>query len=398
MKRRIHKILLKRWPWWPALFSFYFLEWASLAHSQVLPYQPSQVQLPDQDGKFFARHELFMGSNFISLKELNNISKERFNTDSGGFAPKPSDNLALIKSHLEIGMIRGRSSYSFVHRLDAYSNISEGMARLAHANKMGQRLSAGTVLDLKAQVQGHEFIGLKWGRDLYRYQDETHRISFSGWLSALYGLKFSHFNGTGRLSSTFYNYFYDANISQYSSSRTYPYISEEKTQGLGLSSGLNISYENRDLGKLTLVLNDLYSQVNWQNLPYSEAVLIFNRAKFSAQGYLIFDPALLGQNDLNRRGFKEKLPMQSTIIYSKNIHRLGLMVGWQEDRRLQIPFAGISWKLADQTGFSYQHDFQFNGHQVGWHNDRWHMKVSWSQLPLSQTKMLATQLQYVRPW
>lgn len=398
MIRLTLNLVAVRWPWWPAFFYVFLVGFSTGVCSQVLPYQPTELNLAKSPDQVFARHELFMGSNFISLKEFNNITQERFNTDPGGFAPQTNVNLALLKSHFEMGLIRGDSSFSLLHRLDAYSNVSEGMARLAYANKMGMRIPAGSVLNLRAEVQGHEFIGMKWGHSLYRYSDETHRVGFSGWVSALYGLQFAQLNGTGQLSSTYFNYYYDATLSQYSSSRTYPYISQEQTSGIGFSTGLHISYEHRTSGRLTLVLNDLYSQVNWKHLPYSEAALIFNRAKFNPQGYLIFDPALLGQNDLNRRGFRQRLPIQTTLIYTQNFHRLGASVGWQDDRNLSIPFAGVSWKFQNAQEISYQHDFQFNGHQLGWRNDRWKLRVGWSQLPLSQTKMLATQLHYIRPW
>jgi hypothetical protein len=367
----------------------------SAAHGQFLPYSQLDIINSDAGPRVFANADFYGADSFISLKELNNIFKQKFNTDPGGYSPKNGVNHALLKSQLEIGYAQDHAVFSYVFRKDIHLQASSGLVKLAYANKMGAKLPNGTELDMSSDLAGHELQGLKHSRQLFSDSDGINAWRIQGGVSVLYGTQYKLFHSSGLMHVQSGAYIYDGQFTDSNSLSTYPYIRNATPWGLGVSTDLSVQYERHGLGKLSWIVNDAVGQMQWHNMPHSDAILISQKAKFNAYGYLIFDPSVMGTNDLQRRNLKERLAAQNTLITETNILSTTLKIGTQTIWGLQMPFAGISLPVGDSAEMGYQREFNFRSQQLWWKNQHWLIKLLASELPLSQTKTLGLGLQYI---
>lgn len=356
------------------------------------------ASLANQQGVYLSAHtNISLGNDFISLKELNKTLNDRKDAASGGYQARPGTNLAFLFFEAGVGLQLNEWSLSWVHRRDVLLKASKDATYFAYTNKISSGLPVGSRLQMQVDIQGHEFDGLRIANGMPLWETKAHRLKVGYGLTLLRGSQYRSTSGEGTIQSTLLGYEYVGGWHQAYSQDTYPYLRSASPEGLGYSLDGAIQIEAGAAGNFKLVANDFISEVRWKNMPYTQVSANSMTLSRDPYGYVIFNPALSGTNDLNRRTVKERIPTRWTALWeipfgTRQI-KLGTQRVWGED----LPFVGFMQQLDGNSTLGLSHDLRMRSWQLSWSSSRLSLGVYSAQLPLSETRAFGFAASYRHP-
>lgn len=364
------------------------------ASGQALFFQ-DPTSLAKEEGFYLTSHASFsLANDFISLKELNKTLNDRYDASSGGYGARPGTNLAFLFFEAGLGLRFNEWSLSWIHRRDVLLKASKDATYFAYANKVARGLPVGSRLQMQVDIQGHEFDGLRVSKGLTLWESTGHRIKAGYGVTLLQGSEYRTTSGEGTIQSTLLGYEYAGGWNQAYSQDTYPYLRNAKPQGTGYTLDAAVQIEAAGAGVFNLIANDILSEVNWKNMPYTQVSANSMTLSRDQYGYVVFNPTLSGTNDVQRRTVKERIPTRWTTYWEIPMGARQLKFGnqrvWGED----LPFIGLTQQLGGDSTIGLSHDFRMKSWQLNWSSSRLSFGVYSSQTLLSETRAFGLSASY----
>ena len=153
------------------------------------------------------------------------------------------------------------------------------------------------------------------------------------------------------------------------SNKTYPFMpsGETSSTGYALDLGLRLQWQNGN--RLDLAINDLAGEIRWRNLPLTTMDANSATATYDAQGYILFNPTVTGQN--SRTGLTQKLDTKGSIQFHAPLaHGMSANLGTEWIKNNLFPSLGLECAALYGVGLTADYDTRFKTFGLGaaWHD------------------------------
>ncbi len=294
----------------------------------------------------------FMGNDYVALKDYSGDW-------SGDYSPRSGKNLAMAIGRAEVGISCGTWRIATLYRREILIESNRDTTDMAYYNK--RRLSVPAersfVVDLRGE--GFEADGIRLDKGFVFTPAKDTSLSVGAGVSLLRGkqVRIGRVNGTA--SSTPTGYTYSATLEDSNSQATYPFIRDAHPtgQGYALDVGTKIGWANGT--RLELAANDLLGEMRWENMPHTFAVANSNTITRDESGYINFNPAVTGTNDVNRRKITQKLDPKFHGQFFYPIANFDVSAGTDWFRDYWFLQTGVAYRLNASWKMALDYDVRF---------------------------------------
>ncbi|MFA6144452.1 MAG: hypothetical protein WCW84_05575 [Sulfurimonas sp.] len=246
---------------------------------------PATVQRGD--GAFMST-SAFIASDPVSVKEFFG---DKWN---GDYTPRNGTNLVMASARSEIGGNYKGWHIGYVHRLETMIEASRDFVDLFDSIKHSEDLIVGRQYDLNLKINGFQADGLHVAKSIPLYSGNDLNIRGGIGLSLLRGIRMQQgvIDGTATaLAGKDYSY---AGVVDYYYTSNYLYdLDLNLPTGYGFSPDIGVI---GDWGNWhsDLVVNDLFGFMQWNNAPYTNAIISSNTKHYDSNGYVQYSPTITG--------------------------------------------------------------------------------------------------------
>ncbi|MCX6073098.1 MAG: hypothetical protein NTY39_02130 [Campylobacterales bacterium] len=230
----------------------------------------------------------FIASDPVSVKEF-------FGDKWGGaYTPRKGTNLVLGSARAEIGGNYEGWHIGYIHRLETMIEASRDFVDLFYAIKHSEDLTIGRQYELNLKINGFQADGLHIAKSIPLYTNNDLTIRGGLGLSLLRGIRMQQgvINGTATaLASKDYNY--SGNIDYYYTSNYLYDLNLNVPVGYGMSPDIGVIVDAQKWHS-EIVINDLFGFMQWNNAPYTNAIISSNTKHYDSDGYVQYSPTITG--------------------------------------------------------------------------------------------------------
>jgi hypothetical protein len=212
------------------------------------------------------------------------------------YTPEDGQNIALLDSRFDLGVFWSGFYFGYFYQYDVFIDTNRDFTDLFYSVKNKKDLDDGRVYDLKLEINGIKQYGLQISDCKKVYEDHQHIFSIAGAFYLSYGLDMQdgYIDGYASAKGS-KDYEIDAQ-SSYNYTHNYLYkLDVDNANGYGYGSHLGLSYEDKiNSYSIKLLINNLYSRMHWQDLPYSKINIQTKNKSYDKDGYVKYAPSISG--------------------------------------------------------------------------------------------------------
>lgn len=339
---------------------------------------------------FFSSLRYFAGNDWTAMNGIEG-------NWSGRFSPRSGRNLAVAFLRAEVGVARDSWRISYLHRREAIVDASRDAIDLLYLEKNNLPIPVGRRFALRFDAEVLEAEGLKIEKAFELYRGDHSGLRASLGASLLRGSRTRSSTVRGELTATGPNTFsFDANWIDSYTKKTFLFITPGSPEGSGYALDAALEFKWADRNRLSLSVADLDARIAWRDVPTTEARATSNTATRDAQGFIVYQPAVVGQN--RRKDYTQHLDPKTTIQYSRAFGPLSLGAGALVIRSIVIPRVSFDYRLDDAWRFALEHDFRFGSVGLGLRYKLLSIAVLSERRNLDSAKSLGLAAQLVVPF
>jgi hypothetical protein len=270
-------------------YLFLLLVLFSALRAEVLQFfDPLDFEKEEQ--KVYIKSAYFIANDPVSLKEL-------FKKWRNPYHPRNGDNLALQDFRVDLGgKCCGVLYVGYYYRYNAFIKTNRDFADFYYTAKNKKPFDNQRDYRLKLSIDGIKESGLLFSQTVPLFRDTHNRVM----LGAAFSMAFGHdmqdgtIGGIARILDK-KTYHIEAE-SRYHYTHNYLYhLDVEDANGFGFGTYLSLGWYN-DFYQMQakFMVNDLYSRMFWQDLPYSYVNIQTKNKSYDKDGYIKYNPTING--------------------------------------------------------------------------------------------------------
>ncbi|MCI4406389.1 MAG: hypothetical protein JHC35_03745 [Sulfuricurvum sp.] len=212
----------------------------------------------------------------------------------GNYTPRNGTNLALASARAEIGGTVNGWRIGYIHRLETMVEASRDFIDLIHTVKNSEDLPIGRQYNLDFKINGFQADGLHIAKAIPIYTSNDLNIQGGMGISLLRGIRTQQGLISGSATATSdKNYDFYGTVDYYYSSNYLYKLDVNTPTGYGASSDIGLCV---DWGKFhsELAINDLLGFIQWDQAPYTNAILTSSTKSYDSNGYVQYSPTITG--------------------------------------------------------------------------------------------------------
>jgi hypothetical protein len=260
--------------------------------------------------------------------------------------------------------------------VDASLKSNKGFVVAYHDLKTGKDHETPQHYELELEIEGIERVGLLLSKEIYRYENDTHRffIAMSGYLSHDFNMQEGKVSGDGTIhTDDTYSAKADAD---YWFTKNYLYDGwdyKAPSHGIGYGFHAEICYENlSDNWMARLLLNDIFSRSIWNNLPRSIVHIKTENEHIGDDGYVEYDPTVSGYEIYENHTFK--ISPKYDLSFRKGISEYFIKAGVEGTSFFHLPYLGLG-KVFERSVLEVFYESRFDSIGVSYTKNRYFLKL-----------------------
>ncbi len=310
----------------------------------------------DKSSTLESKISFYLANDAISLKEF-------FGDWRKNYHPRNGDNVALQDMRIDIGGNFYKDFYiGIFHKYNVFITTNKDFVDLYHTIKNKDDLNQGKTYLLDLKVQGIRASGLLLSGQKSLYHDKSQTIMIGASLSLMFGHDMQDGIINGRAISLNSKQYQAQGSSRYYYTKNYLYDLDVKSAyGVGYGSDIALSYENSLYDfRIKCIVNDIFSRIYWQDLPYSFVDIQTKNKDFDADGYVKYAPVISGVEKYV--DFSQHIEARYKIVVEKNVYNTFLLlVGMEQLYQMKIPFIQLKTSLDSKQDFAISYESRFSG-------------------------------------
>lgn len=229
------------------------------------------------------------------------------------YTPRDGQNLAVSFARADVSARQASWSVGYFYRQDILLESNKGMTDIVHANKTGTPVPIGRTYNPSLAMNGFEAQGVRLDKAFAWKVENALDVTFGVGASLMKGQRTRMGQAQGNALSTTTGYTYNVNLTDADSQKTYPFMPPGEVSSAGYAFDLGLRLQWQDGKRLDLAINDLAGEILWRNLPQTIMNANSATATYDAQGYIMFNPNVSGQN--SRVDITQKLDTKGSVQF-----------------------------------------------------------------------------------
>ena len=285
----------------------------------------------------------------------------RLNKMVGESNAKNGENLEIIDIRFDSGYSYQPFGYiGYIYRNQTAISASKDMAELYHSTKNKIDLEVERKYNLKLQTDSFKLEGFIYANSFSIYHTDSLDIRFGGAIELLFAKKMQDWQMSGTaeaISAKDYN----LNIisdSHYTKNYLYK-LQVPQSNATGYSSHLSLNMHYKKI-KVSLLINDIWSKLKWEKLPYSYVKMKTENKTYDANGYVKYQPSI--------SGIEKNVDYTQTLIrkWKMNVQYFfdtsSILIGSEYIYSNYIPYIMYKYKFTPNFSTSIEYEFKFKSY------------------------------------
>ncbi len=297
---------------------------------------------------------IYLANDAISLKEF-------FADWHDDYHPRRGKNVALEDMRIDIGGNFYKDFYiGIFHKYNVFIAANRDFVDLCHTTKNKEDLTQDKTYILDFKIEGIRTSGLLLSGQKQLYHDKSQTIMVGASLSLMFGHDMQDGMIEGHAQALSAKNYQAEGISHYHYTKNYLYdLDVESANGIGYGSDLALSYENNLYNfSVKCIVNDLFSRIYWQDLPYSFVDIQTKNKDFDADGYVKYAPVISGVEKY--RDFTQEIEARYKVFMEKRIYEtFSLFAGVEQLYGETIPFCKLKTSLDTKQDVALSYESRF---------------------------------------
>jgi hypothetical protein len=334
----------------------------ALAEGLLAVVNPATRALPAENLSVTFRGQFFEANDYTSMRHFSDDWR-------GNYTPHEGKNLGVSYARADVFAREASWSVGYFYRQDILLESNKDTTDIVHANKTGTPVSIGRTYDISLAMNGFEAQGVRLDKAFTWQTQRAWNATVGVGASLLKGQRTRMGQAHGNALSTATGYTYNLNMTDADSNKTYPFMpsGEVSSTGYALDLGLRLQWQNGE--RLDIAVNDLVGEIRWRNLPLTTMDANSATATYDAQGYILFNPTVTGQN--SRTGLTQKLDTKGRVQFHAPLApgvSANLGAEWIKDNL--FPSLGLEYAASHALGMTADYDTRFKTFGLGatWHD------------------------------
>lgn len=294
----------------------FFLESASAGSLSLF----NPLDTPKQPKRVYVNTQTLLANDAYSLQSL-------FHNFHGHFFNKNSDYLAIKDIRYDIGSYVQKWGYiGYSYRNELIIKSSPDTIKLIHKVHNNLDLPLNKKYKLNIAIEGFESRGVIFAKTvtLLDRDDCDIRLGFGGEL--LYGTGAQHGSATGEAEAVGKKSYTFSLRSFYLYTKNHLYhLDVNSVQTFGYTTHLSF-YAHYKNFLLSIIANDIYGKLYWNNLPYSDVKMASRNKSYDKNGYAKYAPIISGieRSTTFTQKLMQKWQIQAAYTLGKGVFTIGV--------------------------------------------------------------------------
>jgi len=282
----------------------------------------------------------------------------------GTYTPRDGKNLAVSFARADVSARQASWSVGYFYRQDILLESNRGMTDIVHANKTGTPVPVGRTYNLSLAVDGFVAHGVRLDKVLSWKAEDALDVTIGVGASLMKGQRTRMGEAQGNTLSTATGYTYNANLTDADSQKTFPFMPPGEVSGAGYALDLGWRLQWQDGKRLDIAINDLLGEIRWKNLPQTTMIANSATATYDAQGYIVFNPTVSGQN--SRVDITQRLDTKGSIQFHAPLaYGMSANFGTEWIKHDLLPRLGLEYATAHGIKMIADYDTRFRTFGLG---------------------------------
>jgi len=341
------------------------------ANAGVIPLFNPSSQVTNENS-FHLKSATFLANDPFSLKAL------LLDEMKGDVHSRSGNNAAVAIERADVGYSHHKYGYiGYTFREEIFIDASQDTVELLYLTQNKKELPVGKRYNLSLCIKAYKMQGIVYANNLTLYKSSLWNINVGAGIEGLYATQMQDGYVKGYAVATSKKDYSFAGVSNYNYTHNYLYdLNVNPSTAYGYSTHLSCVITRKNL-TLTLLANDLFSELKWKQNPYSEVYLESNNKEYDANGYAKYNPTVWGKEGYMQ--YKQKL-VKKYRLEATYLHKQKFFYGAGSDyvNDFALPFITMGYHfnhyatidVGYETRFrSFNVVSRYKGYQVGIRTD-----------------------------
>ena len=304
----------------------------------------------------------FMANDPVSLNEF-------FDDWSKEYHPKNGDNLALQDLRLDLGGFFKGYYLGYYYRYNVFIRTNRDFTDFYYTAKNKLPFDSRKIYYLELRIRGIKEQGLLLSKNIILLRSGTEELRFGAAvaISAGYDMQNGIISGTAHILGK-KNYEISATAHYYYTHNYLYDLDVKDSNGFGFGNHFALSYINKLHSFGTkIIINDLFSRIYWNNLPYSFVNIQTENKLYDENGYIKYAPSINGAE--RYIGFIQKITPRYKLVLCKDfLNEIRLTIGSIYSDKEFFPYFRINTRLLDLYDMTLTYESRFKSFGIGFGN------------------------------
>jgi hypothetical protein len=331
-------------------------------------FNPSTSYTPN---RVYFSSQLFIANDTISLKEF-------FSDWEADYRPKSGKNIALESLRVDVGGVFYKDFYiGYLYRYDVFIKTQKDFTDLYYLAKNKKPFLKGNHYNLDLHIEGVKESGIMIAKRVMLYHDNSRQLSLGVGVSLLLGHDMQEgdiWGGADTPSQKVYEI--TAQSSYHYTTNYLYYLDVNQATGLGFGSDISLTYHDSEYDfDAAILINDLFSKIYWDGLPYSYVNIETKNKSYDADGYVKYAPSISGVEQY--RDYTQRLETKIALSFEKGVYetmRVGAGVSFAYGE--YFPYLRLRQKLSKEQYVALSYENRFGSFGVDYHDKYFYLGVS----------------------
>ena len=318
---------------------------------------------PVENARSIGNWDMAISGQYFEATDYTSV--RHFSDDwRGPYTPRDDKNLGVSFARADVSARYESWSVGYFYRQDILIESNRDMTDIVHANKTGMTVPVGRAYVPSLDMNGFQAQGIRLDKALDWKMEHDLAVAFGVGVSLLKGQRTRMGQAQGSAISTVTGYTYDLNLTDADSKLTYPYMPPGEVSSFGYALDLGLHLQWQDGKRLNLAINDLMGEIRWKNLPQTTMTANSATATYDAQGYIVFNPTVSGQN--SRVDITQKLNTKGNIqLYVPITDGVSINLGTEWIKDYLFPRMGLEYLTEHGVRMMADYDTRFGTFGLG---------------------------------
>jgi hypothetical protein len=331
----------------------------------------------------------FIANDSISLKEF-------FGDWKANYHPKSGKNIALQSLRVDVGGLFYKDFYiGYLYRYDIFIKTQKDFADLYYSVKNKKLFPEGSHYNLDFHIEGIKESGIMIAKQVELYHDSSRQLLLGMGLSLLFGHDMQEGDIWGGADTPSQKVYEITAQSSYYYTTNYLYdLDVNSASGVGFGSDISLEYHDREYEiDATIMINDLFSRIYWDSLPFSYVNIETKNKSFDADGYVKYSPSISGLEQY--RDYTQTLVPKIALLFEKGVYadmRVGVGVNFAYGDT--FPYIRVHQSFSKERDLTLSYESYFGSFGIDYHDKYFYLGASLDALSTASAAGLRAGFSY----